>query len=460
MIVKISNGLTGYHGIINYHDKKVQEGRGEVIVSSFSYTKKNEVINYFKDIAKMNNSVKNKGHDIPFSFNYQDKISDDQFKIIANDYLDEMGFTGHPFIIYKHNDKEHQHYHVVVSNIDDTGKFNNQMRSFYKKDSQRLSRELEIKYDLVVTEYNRKDKSESLRIINANKYSLQKAILKAYNDEALKPLIIEHIKDIEPLLLKEDLNNEHLEALLGSSHKPVLDLLENSNTLKKTYKSQLLDILEQGLENSNTAKQFEDLTKNAGLYVRFVKSKNQYVYGIKDQEKDIYYYFNEDKLPERFSAKNLHHGPEIKSVSDKQQKQYIKNIVGKAIQRAETVEDFSKFLKSRNIETQLYENSSGIYGVSFTTLNVENSNTFKASEISRDLSWNKIVQQLENNRTNNNEIDKDYQFDNNSFNPQEDNSQQENNDFIPNVVNYDNKRNKNEDEELHTKGKKNKNLKR
>jgi len=456
MIVKISNGLRGYHGIINYHDKKVQEGRGEVITSSFGYIKKTEVINYFKDIAKMNKSVKNKGHDIPFSFNYADKISDDKFKIIANDYLNEMGFSGHPYIIYKHNDKEHQHYHVVVSNVDDLGKFNNRMRSFYKKDSQRLSRELEVKYDLVVTEYNRKEKSESLRLVNATKYSLQKTIIKALDDETLRPILSEHTKDIESLLFKEDLNNEHLEALLGSSYEPILKLLENTGTLKKTYKSQLLDILEQGLEKSNSVNQYEDLIKNAGLYVRFVKGKNQYVYGIKDQEKDIFYYYNEDKLPERFSAKNLYHGPEIKNVSDKQQKQYIKSIVNKAIKQSDSIDNFSKFLKNRNIETLFHKNAAGIYGVSFTTLNVTNSNTFKASEVNRDLSWNKIVQQLESNT----KIDKEYHFeDNDSLNAQEDNSLQLNN-FIPNVTNYDTKRNKHEDEELHTKNKRNKNLKR
>lgn len=459
MIVQISNGLKAYHGIINYHDNKVQEGRGEIIQTSFRYTKKNEVINYFKEIAALNKNVQNKGHDIPFSFNHQDKITDDKFKEIANDYLKEMGFDRYPFIIYKHNDKEHQHYHVVVSNIDDEGKFNDKMRHFYKKDSQRLSRELEVKYNLVITEYNRKEKSESLRLVNAQKYSLQNAIKKALKDETLKPLVMEHVKDIEPLIIKEDLNNEHLEALLGSSHKPLVEFLEESGTLKKTLKAELISILDNALDNSVNPKQFEDLSKNAGLYVRFLKSNNEYVYGIKDNEKDVFYYFPEKKLPERFSAISLNGGIAIKNVSEKDQKQYIKNIVGKALKQSVSQEELYSFLKKRNVETVFHQNAAGTYGISFTPINVKEAKTFKASDISRDLSWNKIEKQLNENMVTYQQNNKEYHFDKPSIESEEIKTNNENNDFIAPVQNHDHKRNKHEDEELHTR-KKGKNLKR
>src|SRR5690606_13462410 len=461
MIVQISNGLKGYHSIINYHDNKVQEGKAESILSSIGYTKKEDVINYFLQNSKKNTSVKNKGHDIPFSFNHQDQITDDKFKEIANDYLKEMGFEGHPFIVYKHNDKEHQHYHVVVSNIDNTGKYNDKMRYFYKKDSQRISRELEVKHDLVITEYNRKEKSESLRLVNAQKYSMQKAIKKAMLDETIKPLIFEHIKDIQPLIEKEDLNNEHLEALLGSSFTPLKEVLEESGTLKKSLKSELIHVLDHALDKSKSPKEFEELGKNSGLYVRYLKSKNEYMYGITDKsnEKQVYY-FSEKKLPERFSALSVNGFTSEKVVSDKQQKKYINTILNKALKQSVSQEELYSYLKKRNIETVFHSNSGGTYGVSFTPLNVKDAATFKASEIARGLSWKNIEKQLQENMSSYQKTNKEYHFSSDNTNKNSNSEQRQSGDFIAPVEKHDYNRNKHEDEELHRDKKKSKNLKR
>ena len=65
MIVKISAGITNYTGVINYHDKKVSEGKAEIMLSTFGLTERKSVIDYLTYQGEKNTHVKNKGHDIP-----------------------------------------------------------------------------------------------------------------------------------------------------------------------------------------------------------------------------------------------------------------------------------------------------------------------------------------------------------------------------------------------------------
>ena len=75
-----------------------------------------------------------------------DKLTDQDFEILAREYLEKLGFGEQPFIIYKHEDIHRHHIHIVTVNVNEQGKRLNQ--DFLFRRSKKITTELEEKYNL------------------------------------------------------------------------------------------------------------------------------------------------------------------------------------------------------------------------------------------------------------------------------------------------------------------------
>lgn len=75
-----------------------------------------------------------------------DKLTDQDFEILAREYLEKLGFGEQPYIIYKHSDIARHHIHIVTVNVNEQGKRLNQ--DFLFRRSKRITTELEGKYNL------------------------------------------------------------------------------------------------------------------------------------------------------------------------------------------------------------------------------------------------------------------------------------------------------------------------
>ena len=75
-----------------------------------------------------------------------DKLTEQQYEILAREYLDKLGFGAQPYIIYKHMDIDRHHIHIVTVNVNEQGKRLNQ--DFLFRRSKRITTELEEKYNL------------------------------------------------------------------------------------------------------------------------------------------------------------------------------------------------------------------------------------------------------------------------------------------------------------------------
>ena len=401
MITKISSGLSQYNGIINYHENKVRDDKAKLVFSSFGLRDKLGIIDYLTRVGEKNNHVQNKGHDISINFNHHDVVSEQKALVIVYDYLVEMEYEGYPFVVYKHNDKKHQHYHIVVSNIDGLGKHNEKMRSFYIKDSIKIAREFELKYELTVTNYTKNQKAESLKVLNIEKFNLQNALLKGLKDPEKRAFILDKVSDVETLVRNEKMNNSHLEVLLGSNYSTLKQYLHDNNLLESSLKSQLIDYLDHSLINSTNMDEFIKVTENKGLYIRHVKGEKGFVFGINNPKEDNIYYFSEKSLPERFRVTSFIKEKDKIEHNPFQQKSFLKNNVNMALKKNKTLPDFVKYLNSRNIEVIFNENNAGIQGISFVSKNIKNPIQFKASELDRGLSWKNISANFNENKTQN-----------------------------------------------------------
>lgn len=127
MIVKIlGSASSNFHGV-QYNDKKVEKGTGELmLMKNFpSFINENssqdEVRNYLKSISK-NEKVKKPQFHAVISTKFQQHSKEELTKV-AEDFMQEMGYGNQPFIVVFHNDTENNHVHIVSTRVEkSTGK--------------------------------------------------------------------------------------------------------------------------------------------------------------------------------------------------------------------------------------------------------------------------------------------------------------------------------------------------
>ena len=151
MVAKISIGSSLY-GALRYNGEKVNKENGRILGS-------NKIIipvdgkadigqmaeNFRLFMPKMGKTKKPVLH-ISLNPHPDDRLSDQDFEILAREYLDKLGFGEQPYVIYKHEDIDRHHIHIVTVNVNEEGKRLNQ--DFLYRRSKKITTELEEKYNL------------------------------------------------------------------------------------------------------------------------------------------------------------------------------------------------------------------------------------------------------------------------------------------------------------------------
>jgi hypothetical protein len=112
---------------INYNEKKVPDGRSELLVAKNfgmlelnDQVRKSDYIGYMQKVAESNKNVSITQFHAMLSCKGRE-VSPERLRDIAVEYLDKMGYGQNPYLIYYHSDTAHNHVHMVSTRVSKDG---------------------------------------------------------------------------------------------------------------------------------------------------------------------------------------------------------------------------------------------------------------------------------------------------------------------------------------------------
>ena len=196
MVAKISKGGS-LHGALSYNEEKVKAKEAKVLCSNRVMLNRDGSSNMyltnqsFAPYLHANLNTEKPVLHISINPHPDDEVTDEMYSEIAQTYLDKMGFGDQPYIVYKHEDLDRKHIHIVTVNVDETGKKIDDSNNFYQ--SKQITRELEKTYNLHTAE--KKKRTEDLPQLKPVDYNLgdlrkqisntTKALIKSYRFQSV-----------------------------------------------------------------------------------------------------------------------------------------------------------------------------------------------------------------------------------------------------------------------------------
>lgn len=377
---------------IDYSQKKIDLGCADFLYASLGSSSLLEFKETSNLIVNLNDRVVVPYHEVVISLNENEIVSNEKFIDIAKEYMDKLGAGDTSYSIVKHNDTDNSHIHILFTTIDIDGKrinnYNERIRS------QKISRDLEIKYSLQITEYNKFNKN-SLAEIKAREFYFHKALVKGLKSFGTKNILNEILvhSPFNDIKTNKALTNSEYELLLGREiFDRVGEVLEQNSLFVHLYKDELILKLDAAYLDSKNVNEFKIKLIDQGCYMRLITDKghSKYVYGLSKSSM----YFNDNVLPIKYRYGNLNLKRETLLAAD-EQKHYIYNQSFIALNESVNYSDFKTKMLDHNINVIESINKGGIYGISFSINNVDNSVIFKSSDISRRLGYKSILNHME-----------------------------------------------------------------
>lgn len=342
MVAKINYGSSLY-GALAYNGEKINEGVARILETNkvfCSADNRHSITACMQDfLAYMPSQVHTKKPVIHISLNPHpdDKLSDEQFSAIALEYIEKMGYGNQPFVVYKHEDIDRHHLHIVTLAVNEQGKKISDGNNFYK--SKHITREIEQKYGLLPAEKQRAKETFRLQRVRPEEGNLKKQLASVIKPAA-KFYHCPSFKEYRTLLSTYNICVEEVKGEVYGKPYNGLVYFATDDKGKK-------------VGNPFKASLFGKAVGYEALQNRFKASK--------------------EKLKEK------HLAPKTKAV-----------VVG-ALRRSATKEDFRANLHRKGIDVLFRENEQGrLYGITFTDHN--NGCVVNGSRLGKELSANAVAE--------------------------------------------------------------------
>ncbi|SHL08548.1 conjugal transfer protein MobB [Flavobacterium chilense] len=339
MIAKIGKGSNIY-GAILYNQQKVEKENGTVLLlnkipDTIDGRYSTQYLNKcFEPYLSANIKTEKTVRHISLNPDPADKVSDEQFTDMAQEYMERMGYGNQPYIVFKHTDIDRTHIHIVSTCVGIDGK---KIPDDYDHPrSMAICRDLESKYNLnKATEQEQKQADKIFKPVNHKNGDIKSQIAS----------VVRHLRKY------------YSYSTMGSYNA----LLSLFNITAEEVK---------GERNGQTV--------NGLVYVALDENGNKTSNPFKAS------LFGKDagviQLQKHFelSKEKMKNNP-ARSV--------LKNTIELAIHTTNSETDFKKQLVEQGINTIIRRNDSGrIYGITF--IDHESRSIWNGSQLDRDLSAN------------------------------------------------------------------------
>ena len=340
MVAKINIGSSLF-GALSYNQEKVDVGEAKVLCSSKVLLPMDKSLTLAFCMRSFENhlpkDIKTEKPVVHISLNPHpnDNLSDEQLSAIAQEYLDKMGYGNQPYVVYKHEDIDRHHIHIVSLRVDENGKKINDKFEFRRSKETTLG--LEQKYGLYPAEKRSRLQSPQPKKVDYRKGDIKKQIANL-TKELAGSYRFQSIGEYKTLL---SLYNIGLEEVKGEFEgKPYHGIVyfaldkkgrkkglpvkasligkqvgaENlkkrcgynvQNIKKNKLKEATRPIIESALAISKTRGQFTQQLQKQGIDLVFRENKDGRIYGVTFIDHSQHTALNGSRYGKAFSANAL-----------------------------------------------------------------------------------------------------------------------------------------------------------
>ncbi len=136
----------GFRGALRYNLEKVSKGVAEVLDHSFVSVSEKSILKEIQMIKVLRPNLQKYFYHTSINFPPSEDLTSEMMVLIGKDYLQESGFTQNQYIMFRHNDADHPHLHILVNRINYDGKVLSDSNDFAR--CEKILRDLEKKYKL------------------------------------------------------------------------------------------------------------------------------------------------------------------------------------------------------------------------------------------------------------------------------------------------------------------------
>jgi hypothetical protein len=332
MIAKI-NTSNSPRGALNYNCEKVDEEHAKILCTNKIWHQEDTVTaghlaRMFEKRAAINNNTKNAFVHISLNPSPDDILTNEQLTEIAEEYMQKMGYGEQPYIVFKHEDIDRHHLHIVTTNIDAQGKKIND--SYSKIRSKKITTEIENKYNLHPADMKKNAEIWTPAKINPTKnISSQirctvKHLIKNYNFQSFNEFkTLLSLYNIDAQELKGEINgmpyngliyfatDDEKNRLANPVKSSMLGKFAGTANLSKKYtgsipllkaSSDLKNTLSNAMKTASSEKELITILKKRGIDLILRRNDSGRIYGATIVDHNSKTVMNGSQLGKEFSA--------------------------------------------------------------------------------------------------------------------------------------------------------------
>ena len=342
MVAKINKG-NNLFGTLLYNNQKVENDLAKIIHSNKVMQDKHGEYNMFlcnqsfAPFLAANRKTEEPILHISINPHPDDVLTDAQLIDIADEYMQKMGFGEQPYIVFKHEDIERKHIHIVSVNVDETGRKINDFNNF--RHSKKITESLEEKYNLhPAGKIDYTDEVPRLKKVDYEAGNVKKqiannvkALMQSYRFTSLpeyRALLSLYNIGVEEV--SGEIRNKPYRGLvystLDSEGKKIGNPIKSSSIarsvghtalVKKVASSEKLikekglterskTILDTAIKNYRNRQSFETELLRSGISVVFRENEEGRIYGATFIDHENRAVFNGSKIGKGYSANVFH----------------------------------------------------------------------------------------------------------------------------------------------------------